>query len=122
MGHVMEGNLSMPKNSCFLAFPIYWPVRNFNRFVFCASVMVGLDQNSLEISLSMSGFIVHLLMFGKRCAMMSKLVLRSCFMRYSSKHLTGPLSGLLNICIRYKLKIMSYFIWSKIYYNTSFSE
>ena len=66
MVHVFEGNLAMPKNNCFLAFPMYCPVRNFSMVVFCESVMAGLVQNSLERSLSMVGFVVHLLMFGNR--------------------------------------------------------
>jgi len=48
---VIEGNLSLPKNNCFLALPMYWPVRSFNMIVFCESVIVGLDQNALESSL-----------------------------------------------------------------------
>ncbi len=62
MEHVIEGNLSLPKNSCFLALPIYWPVRNFNILVFCASVIMGLCQKELDSSLSIYGFVVHLLM------------------------------------------------------------
>lgn len=42
IGHVMEGYLSLPKKSCFLVFPMYWPVRNLMRHVFCESVMAGL--------------------------------------------------------------------------------
>ena len=26
IGHVFDGNLCMPKNNCFLALPMYWPV------------------------------------------------------------------------------------------------
>ncbi len=63
MGHVIEGNLSMPKNNCFLLFPMYCPV---SIVVFCESVMARLDQNLLERSLFMFGFVVHLLMFGNR--------------------------------------------------------
>lgn len=65
IGHVIEGNLSIPKKSCFLALPIYCPVRNFNMFVICASVIMGLDQKLLDKSLSISGFVVHLWMLGK---------------------------------------------------------
>jgi hypothetical protein len=49
IGHVIDGNLSMPKNSCFLAFPMYCPVWNFSMLVFCEFVIVGLDQNLLDI-------------------------------------------------------------------------
>jgi hypothetical protein len=41
IGHVIVGNRSMPKNSCFLALPMYWPVRNFSMLVFCGSVLTG---------------------------------------------------------------------------------
>ena len=93
MEHVIDGNLSLPKNSCFLALPMYWPVRNFKRLVFCESIIVGLDQNSLERSLSISRFIVHLLMLGNRCASSFKLFSRSCLVMYVARHLIGPLSG-----------------------------
>ena len=39
IGHVMEGNLMGPKNNCFMRFPMYCPVRNFIRLVFCAFVI-----------------------------------------------------------------------------------
>ena len=94
IGHVIDGNLCMPKNNCFRALPIYWPVRNFRRVVFCESVITGLDQNLLDSSLSISGFIVHLEMFGNFCAIISRFFSLSCFWMYVSKHLTGPLSGL----------------------------
>ena len=68
IGHVLDGNLSMPKNSCFLAFPMYCPVRNFRMLVFCESVIIGLDQKLLDSSLSMSGFVVHLWMLGNLSA------------------------------------------------------
>ncbi len=93
IGHVIDGNLSMPKNSCFLALPMYCPVRNFSRLVFCESVIAGLDQKLLDISLSMSGFIVHLLMLGNCSAIISKLFSRSCLVMYVSRHLTGPFSS-----------------------------
>ena len=71
--HVIEGNLSLPKNNCFLALPMYWPVRSFNIIVFCEFVIVGLDQKALESSLSIFGFIVHLLMLGNWVAIISRL-------------------------------------------------
>ena len=61
--------------------------------VFCESVISGLFQKSLDISLSMMEFVVHLLMLGKSSASISRLFSRSYFFMYSSKHLTGPLSG-----------------------------
>ena len=83
----------MPKNSCFLALPMYCPVRNFSMHVFCESDIIGLDQKLLDISLSMSGFIVHLLMLGNCSDMVFRLLTRSCLVMYVSRHLTGPLSG-----------------------------
>lgn len=67
MGHVIDGILSIPKNSCFLAFSHVLQVQNFERLIFCPLVMVGLDENSLEILLSIFGFIGHSLMLEKRC-------------------------------------------------------
>ena len=95
IGHVLDGNLWIPKNSCYLALPMYCPVWNFKRFVFYEYDIVGLDQNLLDNSLSISGFIVHLEMFGNFCAIILRFLSRSCFLRYVSRHLTGPLSGLL---------------------------
>ena len=95
IGHVVDGNLSLPKNSCFLALPMYCPVRNFRRLVFCESVIIGLDQKWLDILLSMSGFDVHLLMLGNCIANFFRLLSLSCLVRYVSRHRTGPLSGLL---------------------------
>jgi hypothetical protein len=96
IGHVFYGNLWIPKNNCFLALPIYCPVRNFRRVVFCEYryLIAGLDHNLLDNSLSISVFIVHLEMFGNFCAIISRFFSRSCFWIYVSKHLTGPLSGL----------------------------
>ena len=34
--HVIEGYASLPKNSCFLAFPIYCPCLSFKRHVFAS--------------------------------------------------------------------------------------
>ena len=47
IGHVTEGNLVGP-NNCFLRFPMYCPVRNFIRLVFCASVIMGFFQKLFE--------------------------------------------------------------------------
>jgi hypothetical protein len=90
---VIDGNLSIPKNSCFLALPIYCPVRNFSMHVFCEYDIAGLDQKLLNIVLSISGFIVHLLMFGNCSDMVFRLLSRSYLAMYVSRHLTGPLSG-----------------------------
>ena len=95
IGHVMDENLSLPKHSCFLALPMYCPVRNFRRLVFCEYVIMGLDQKWLDISLSMSWFVVHLLMLGNCIANLFRLLSLSCLVRYVSRHQTGPLSGLL---------------------------
>ena len=91
--HVMDGNLSMPKNNCFLALPMYCPVRNLSIHVFSGSDIAGLDHKLLDISLSILGFIVHLLMLGNCLAMVFRLLSRSCLVMYVSRHLTGPLSG-----------------------------
>ena len=93
IGHVIDGNLSMPKNSCFLALPMYCPVRNLSIHVFCESVIVGLDQKLLDSSLSISGFIIHLLMLGNYSDNVFRLLFRSYLVMYVSRHLTGPLSG-----------------------------
>ena len=93
IGHVFDGNLPMPKNSCFRALPIYCPVRNLSMLVFCEYVIVVVVQNLLDVSLSMSGFIVHLLILGNCSDIIFKLVSRSCLVMYVWRHLTGPLSG-----------------------------
>ena len=94
MGHVLEEKLCMPKISCFLAFSIYWHVLNLSMLVFCSSVIVWLFQKSLDVLLFVMGFIVHLWMLGKSSAIISRLFLRSYFLMYSCRHLTGPLSDL----------------------------
>ena len=48
IGHVLDGYVSLPKKSCFLACPIYCLVQNFTRHVFCLSVMIGLFQKSFD--------------------------------------------------------------------------
>ena len=90
---MIDENLSMLKNSCFLAFPMYCPVRNFSMHVFCEYDIIGLDQKLLDNSLSMSRFIVHLLMLGNCSDKVFILLSRSCLVKYVSRHLTGPLSG-----------------------------
>ena len=92
MGHVIDGNLSLPKNSCFLAFPIYCPIQCFRRLVFCEYVIVELDQNSLDITLSIFGLIVHLLMLGNS-AIISKLFSWLYLVICVVRHLTRPLLG-----------------------------
>ena len=64
---------------------------------FCLSVMLGLFQNSLESSLSMSALPVHLCMLGVRVARFSKMFILSNFMICFSRNLTGPLFGVSNI-------------------------
>jgi hypothetical protein len=53
MGHVLDGKASLPKKSCFLAWPIY-------KHFFCLSVMAGFLQKSFDNTLSMSSFSSHL--------------------------------------------------------------
>ena len=72
---------------------MYVPVRNFIRHDFCLSVIKGFVQNSLDSSLSMSIFSVHLHMLGVCVAMTAILVSLSYFFICFSKNHTGPLSG-----------------------------
>jgi hypothetical protein len=57
MWHVFDGCASLPKKSCFRAWPMYCPVQNLTRYVFCLSVTLGFVQklfdnvNILSISL-----------------------------------------------------------------------
>ena len=97
MGHVIEGYRWWPKNSCFLALPMYVPVRNLRRQDFCLSVIEGFVQNSFDNSLSMSTFSVHLHVLGVCVAMSAILVSLSYFLICFSKNLTGPLSGTASI-------------------------
>jgi hypothetical protein len=60
MGHVFNGYASLPKKSCFLACPIYCPVRNLIRHVVFLYVMVGFFQKSFYSALSMSLLSSHL--------------------------------------------------------------
>ena len=48
IGHVWDGYAVLPKKSCFLACPIYCPVLNFTKHVFCLSVIAGLFQKSFD--------------------------------------------------------------------------
>jgi hypothetical protein len=91
----MDGNLSLPNNSCFLALPIYCSVRNFRMHVFCEFVIARLDQKLLDVSLSILGFIVHLLILGNCSAIILRFLSLSYLVMYVSRHLTGPLSGFL---------------------------
>ena len=68
-------------------------MRNLIRHDFCLSIIVGLFQNSLESSLSMSALHVHLQMFGVCMAIVSKLFILSCFMICFSINPTRPLYG-----------------------------
>ena len=58
--HVFDGYASLPKNSCFQACPIYSPVRNFTRHIFCLFVIVGLFQKSFDNTLLISLLLSHL--------------------------------------------------------------
>ena len=51
-------------------------------FVFCAFVIVGLDQNAFDSSLSMYGFIVHLMIFGNLFVIISRLFYWSYLFMY----------------------------------------
>ena len=93
IGHAMDGNLSIPKKTCLRAFHMYWPVRNLIRHVICGSVIMGFFQKFVESSLSMSMLLVHFSMFGKLSEIRSRSLLRSCFLIYLLRNLTGPLSG-----------------------------
>jgi hypothetical protein len=73
IGQAMVGYLCLPKKVCFLAWPMYVPVRNLIRHDFCLSVILGLFHNSLESSLSMSTLPVHLHILGVCTAKFSKL-------------------------------------------------
>ena len=64
-------------------------------FVFCAFVIVGLVQRVLDSSLSIVGFIVHLLMLGNWVAIISRLLSWSYLVIYVWKNLIGPLSSCL---------------------------
>ena len=97
IGHVMDGNLSIPKKSCLRAFPMYWPVRNLITHVICESVIVGFFQKLVESSLSISLLPVHFSMLGKLSEIRSRLLLRSCFLKYLPKNLTGLLSGVASL-------------------------
>ena len=68
-------------------------MRNLIRHDFSLSVIVGLIQNSLESSLSMSSLPVHLQILGVCVAIVSKLFILSYFFICFSRNLTGPLSG-----------------------------
>ena len=52
IGHVWVNYAFLPKKSCFRACPIYCPVRNFTRHVFCLFVMIGLFHKSFDNVLS----------------------------------------------------------------------
>ena len=41
IGHVLDGKASMPKKSCFRAWPMYCPIRNFIKHVICLFFMLG---------------------------------------------------------------------------------
>ena len=73
IGHVLDGYAFLPKKSCFLACPIYCPVRNFTRHIFCLFVMINLFQKSFDITLSISLLSSHLCNWCVWVAMMVRL-------------------------------------------------
>jgi hypothetical protein len=93
LGMLLLGIVLCQKKQLFHGIAMYWPVWDFSMLVFCECVIVGVDQNLLDMSLSMSGFIVHLLMLGNRSASIFRLVSRSCLVMYVWRHLTMPLFG-----------------------------
>ena len=95
--HVMDGNLSIPKNSCFRAFPMNWPVRNLMRHVICELEVIGFFQKLVESSLSILLLPVHFSMLGKFSEIRSRSLIRSCFLGYLLKNLTGPLLGVASL-------------------------
>ena len=97
MRHVIDGKASLPKNSCVLTFPIYWPCLSFRRHVFWESVMFLLVQNLFDNSLSIFSFAIHLSMLGYSMEISSRFIFLSCFVRCFSRNLIGPLSGVESI-------------------------
>ena len=91
IGHVCDGYAFMPKKSCFRACPIYCPVRNFIRHVFCLSVMVGLFQKSLDSALSISLLSSHLCSWCVWVAMRARLCFFVMFKDVFAKVLYGAL-------------------------------
>ena len=87
IGHEIEGNLCMPKNNCFLSLPMYWPMRNLKRVIFCEYGIAGLDYKLLDNLLSIYRFIVHLAILGNFCALISRILSRPCFWMYVFRHL-----------------------------------
>ena len=89
IGHVWDGYAFLPKKSCFRACPIYCPVRNFTRHVFCLSVITGLFQKSFDNVLSISLLSSHLCNWCVWVAMMARL----CFLSYLSDVFTKVSDG-----------------------------
>jgi hypothetical protein len=91
--HVFDGCTSLPKKNCFRACPIYCPLWNFTRHVFCLYVMVGLFQKSIDNTLFISLLSSHLYSW---CVWFA-LIYRLCFLSYLRTYLPrcqmGPLSG-----------------------------
>ena len=81
------------KECLFAALPMYCPVRNLMRHVFCESVMLGLFQKFVESSESMLASNVHFFTLGIWFSISSRLLLRSSLLRYLSRKRMGPLSG-----------------------------
>ena len=89
----MEGKRACPKNVCLRSLPMYWPVRNLMRQVFCESMMVGFFQKFVESSESMFAFDVYFFTLEIWFSIGSRLLLWSSFLRYLSRKRMGPLSG-----------------------------
>ena len=87
------GRLLFQKKSCFRACPIYWPVRNLTRQVFCLSVTLGFWNNSFDNDLSMSSLSYHLCNWRVSFAIVAKLCSLSCLRICLLRCLMGPLSG-----------------------------
>ena len=95
MGHVIDGKASMPKNSCFLAFPIYWPCLSFKSHFFLE--MFLFVHNLFDNLLSIFSFAIHLSMLEYNMGISSRFIFLSCFIRCFSRNLIGPLSGVVSI-------------------------
>ena len=93
MGHVWDGYAILPKKSCFLACPIYCPVRNLTRHVFCLYVMTGLFQKSFDNTLSISLLSSHLCNWCVWVAMRARLCFLSYLTMYFPRCRMGPLSS-----------------------------
>ena len=51
---MIDGKASLAKNSCFMAFPMYWPCLSFKGHIFWESIMLLFVQILFDSSLSIS--------------------------------------------------------------------